>query len=53
MTVGRHQRRQAPVDVVVSRRLKTAPLVTRTFEPRGADPSVAMFNDPEARRFVP
>jgi RimJ/RimL family protein N-acetyltransferase len=37
----------------VSTRLETARLVIRTFEPGDAEAWLAMFADPEVRRFVP
>jgi hypothetical protein len=37
----------------VSTRLETARLVIRTFEPRDAGAWLAMFHDPEVRRFLP
>jgi RimJ/RimL family protein N-acetyltransferase len=37
----------------VSTRLETPRLVIRTFEPRDADPWIAMLNDPEVIRFLP
>ena len=33
--------------------LETARLVIRTFEPRDAEPWIAMVTDPEVRRFLP
>ena len=37
----------------MSTRLETARLVIRTFEPRDAEAWLAMFADPEVRRFLP
>jgi RimJ/RimL family protein N-acetyltransferase len=37
----------------VTTRLETARLVIRTFEPRDAEAWIAMFSDPEVRRFLP
>lgn len=34
-------------------RLETARLVIRTFEPRDADPWIALVSDPDVRRFLP
>jgi RimJ/RimL family protein N-acetyltransferase len=34
-------------------RLETARLVIRTFEPRDADPWLALVSDPDVRRFLP
>jgi hypothetical protein len=40
-------------DLVVSTRLESARLVTRTFEACDAGPWLAMVTDPEVRRFLP
>jgi RimJ/RimL family protein N-acetyltransferase len=34
-------------------RIETARLVIRTFEPRDAEPWIAMVSDPDVRRFIP
>jgi len=56
------QTRSAPSSLVarsrftirfVSTRLQTGRLVIRTFEDRDADAWIAMFSDPEVRRFLP
>jgi RimJ/RimL family protein N-acetyltransferase len=39
--------------VAVSTRLETRRLIVPTFEPQDAEAWLAMFADPEVRRFVP
>ena len=59
MATGRSDLHQRPAgflgfyDLVVTTRIETARLVIRTFEPRDAEPWLAMVADPDVTRYLP